>query len=253
MLLIGSVACYLSNNKDVYNMSMKQYFLTEQDTQDPKSWYLRLRSDFLKAIIAPFCICSKHLVECFLWLMFTIIAGQLGTIINVVQRWVFGDWEFLPAFCPDSASGSFYTFALVMIASLIGPIFIRFVNKDKPEYRPITFVYVTILIFSLLFCGLYYSFATQNPVMPDFSQMHNDQISVDLKQLVFFVLAILFSWYSFGLSLMPKHESEACLDKDYQKENDKERNELSGQVTKLGASNKPNGDNNNSNTEDFAV
>lgn len=230
---------------------LKLYFVTGQDTSKPKSWYLRLKSDFLRSVVAPFCICAKHPVEWFLWLMFVIIAGQLGTIINVIQRWVFNGWDFLPAFCPDSASGSFYTFALVMIASLIGPIFIRFANKGKPEYRPITIVYVTILIFSLLFCGLYYSFASQVPNLTDFSKLHNNEISVDTKQLVFFLLAIVFSWYSFGLSLMPIHETDAHLDKDYQKEDDSERNELSDKLTQK---DKPSKEaTKGSNIEDFDV
>lgn len=232
---------------------LRQHFVTAQEPTKPKSWYLRIKSDFLRSIVAPFCICSKHAVEWFLWLMFVVIAGQLGTIINVIQRWVFGGWDFMAAFCPDSTSGSFYTFALVMIASLIGPIFIRFVNKGKPEYRPITIVYVTILIFSLLFCGLYYSFATQEPNMTDFSGLHNKDISVDVKQLVFFVLAIVFSWYSFGLSLMPIHEEDALLDKDYQSMDDKDRNDLSGKISKPVNPSGKNASPTNSDSEDFAL
>lgn len=87
---------------------LKRYFLTEQDPTKPKPWYLRIKSDFLRSIFAPLFICSKHAVEWFLWLMFVVIAGQLGTIINVIQRWLFGGWDFMTAFCPDSASGSFY-------------------------------------------------------------------------------------------------------------------------------------------------
>lgn len=232
---------------------LKRYFLTEQDPTKPKPWYLRIKSDFLRSIFAPLFICFKHAVEWFLWLMFVVIAGQLGTIINVIQRWLFGGWDFMTAFCPDSASGSFYTFALVMIASLIGPIFIRFVNKEKPEYRPITIVFVTILIFSLLFCGLYYSFATQEPNMTDFSELHNKDISVDVKQLVFFVLAIVFSWYSFGLSLMPIHEEDAHLDKDYQSMEDKDRNDLSRKVSKPVNPSGNNASSTNSDSEDFAL
>ena len=33
--------------------------------------------------------------------MFVIVAGQLGTIINIIRRWVFGDWDFFPALGPE--------------------------------------------------------------------------------------------------------------------------------------------------------
>lgn len=207
--------------------ALHNWFLTNQDDTSPKPWYMRLKSDFLKSLIAPLFICFEHKIESFLWLMFVIVAGQLGTIINVIQRWVFGGWDFMPSLVPDSKSGSFYTFALVMIASLLGPIFIRIVNKKTPEYRPITIVFVTILIFSLLLCGLFYSFETQNPKLANFATLKNRDIFVDVKQLVFFILAVLFSWYSFGLSLLPEHETDVKLDKDYQRVDDKERNELS--------------------------
>ena len=46
-----------------------------------------------KALFVPFKMCKKHLLQFFIWGMFVIIAGQLGTIINIVQRVIFDDWS----------------------------------------------------------------------------------------------------------------------------------------------------------------
>lgn len=193
-------------------------------------WYSKIKSNFWRSVISPFCICWEYKVESFIWMMFVIVAGQLGTIINLIRRWGFGDWAFLPALGPDSASGSFYTFALVLIASLLASIFIRFIKKETPEYRNISAVYLTILIFSLVICAIFYSFATNDFESIDFSKLGNKDMSVDWKQLVFFILSIIFAWYSFGLTHLCFHEDSLHLD-DYQEMDDNSRNELSKKIS----------------------
>lgn len=196
-------------------------------------WYSKIKSTFWRSLISPFCICWKYKVESFIWVMFVIVAGQLGTIINLIRRWVFGDWDFFPALGPDAVSGSFYTFALVLIASLVAPIFIRFIKKEKPEYRSISAVYLTVLIFSLVLCAIFYSFATNDINSVDFSKLSNDDMKADWKQLTFFFLSLIFAWYSFGLSHLSPHENQLCLD-DYQELDDNARNELSEKLNPLG-------------------
>lgn len=193
-------------------------------------WYSKIKSNFWRSVISPFCICLEYKVESFIWMMFVIVAGQLGTIINLIRRWGFGDWEFLPALGPDSASGSFYTFALVLIASLLASIFIRFIKKETPEYRNISAVYLTILIFSLVICAIFYSFATNDFELIDFSKLKNEDMTVDWKQLVFFILSIIFAWYSFGLTHLCFHEGSLHLD-DYQEIDDNARDELSKKIS----------------------
>lgn len=197
-----------------------------EEASNNKTWYARIDNVFWRSLLSPFCICFKHKVEFFVWIMFVIFAGQLGTIINIIKRWVFGGWELLPSFGPDSASGSFYTFALVLIASLVAPVFLRFVKKESPEYRNISIVFVTLLIFSLVLCAIFYSFATKDMNSVDFSKLTNGNMHTDWKQLVFFCLSIVFAWYSFGLSLSPSHEADLKL--DYQELDDKTREGLSG-------------------------
>lgn len=175
----------------------------------------RINNTFLRAILAPLETLLFHKVELFLWVSFVIVAGLLGVIINIIKRWIFDGWDFFVALGPDSAAGSFYTFSLVMISSLIYPLFSRFIKSEKPEYRKIHIVFITILIFTLLFCGIYYSFSTLNQPIGAYERLHNNDMRIDYSQSFFFVLVIIFSVYSFGLTLIGQHEDELHLSDDY--------------------------------------
>lgn len=175
----------------------------------------RINNTFLRAILAPLETLLFHKVELFLWFSFVIVAGLLGVIINIIKRWIFDGWDFFVALGPDSAAGSFYTFSLVMISSLIYPLFSRFIKSEKPEYRKIHIVFITILIFTLLFCGIYYSFSTLNQPIGAYERLHNNDMRIDYTQSFFFVLVIIFSVYSFGLTLIGQHEDELHLSDDY--------------------------------------
>lgn len=189
----------------------------------------RINNTFLRAILAPLETLLFHKVELFLWFSFVIVAGLLGVIINIIKRWIFDGWDFLVALGPDSAAGSFYTFSLVMISSLIYPLFSRFIKSEKPEYRKIHIVFITILIFTLLFCGISYSFSTLNQPMEAYEKLHNNDMRIDYSQSFFFVLVIIFSVYSFGLTLIGQHEEELHLSDDYLEKEQHQVKELSKQ------------------------
>ena len=175
----------------------------------------RINNTFLRAILAPLETLLFHKFELFLWFAFVIVAGLLGVIINIIKRWIFDGWDFFVALGPDSAAGSFYTFSLVMISSLIYPLFSRVIKSEKPEYRKLHIVFITILIFTLLFCGIYYSFSTLNQPIRAYERLHNNDMRIDYSQSFFFVLVIIFSVYSFGLTLIGQHEDELHLSDDY--------------------------------------
>lgn len=193
--------------------------------------YKRIKNKFWRAILAPFLICFEHKIEFFLWVMYVIFAGLLGVVINVIRRVIFLNWDIMPAIAPESSSGSFYTFSLVLIASLLAPLFISFIKKEKPHYRNIGAVFVTILILSLVLCAVFYSFATQSITNLDYSEFKNADMRLDWPQFIFFVLALLYSWYSFGYSLMDRHEEELFLSDDsYAAKDIKEKRDLSKEV-----------------------
>lgn len=191
----------------------------------------KIKSPFWRAIAGPFEACWHHKLEVFIWFAFVLVASLLGVIINLIKRFGFDGWDFKVALGPDSAAGSFYTFAIVMFSSLIYPLFARFVKSEKPEFRKIHIAYITLLIFTMLFCGVYYSFSTLNQPMVDYTSLHNSDMRLDVPQFIFFVLALLFSAYSFGLTLIGEHDDSLHLSDDYLTKENEQVNILSQQAS----------------------
>ena len=173
---------------------------------------------FWGSLLVPFIVCFNHKIEFFLWIMFVFVAGQLGTIINVVNRTLFHDWTISQALYPDSVSGSFYTYALVLIASLIVPLFTRIRNNKEPGFRSMSVVLMTLLIFALVLSAVFFSFASQEIRSVKYDDFKNLELIIDLKQTIFFVMAVIFAWYAFGLSLMADNNEGNELDDKYLKQ-----------------------------------
>lgn len=195
------------------------------DNQDnsQESWLDRILKNLhgLKgSIVGPFLICFKYKTEFFIWAVFVLIAGQLGTIINIINRYFFQGWEFKEALYPDSSTGSFYTYALVLIASLIAPLFTRIKNNDEPKFSSISMVFSSILIFAMILCAVFFSNASQTIPPLDYQSFKGVQLVLDIKQFVFFVLAVIFAWYAYGFSLMVKKQELIQLDDSYAKDQD---------------------------------
>ncbi len=167
---------------------------------------------FWGSLVGPFLVCFKHGSDFFIWAMFIIVAGQLGTIINIINRFVFQDWTLAEALYPDSATGNFYTYALVLIASLIGPLFTRIKNHNKPMFSTISMVFSTILIFVMILCAVYFSNASQNIPSLNYDSFKGQKLVFDYKQVIFLGLAIIFAWYAYGFSLMVNHQELVQLD-----------------------------------------
>ena len=147
----------------------------------------------------------------------------------MIKRVCFYGFNICVSLVPDSAAGSFYTFSIVMFSSLIYPLFSRFISGDKPEYRRMHIAYITVLIFIMLFCGVYYSFSTLDQPMVDYSKLHKSDMELDCPQFFFFILALVFSVYSFGLTLIGQHEDVLHLSDDYLVKENKQVKELEQQ------------------------
>lgn len=188
-----------------------------------KSWLDRKLDNlhgFWGSIVGPFLICFKHVSEFFIWALFVLVAGQLGTIINIVNRCIFQGWKFSEALYPDSSTGNFYTYALVLIASLIAPLFTRIKNDERPMFSTISMVFSSILIFAMILCAVFFSNVSQTIPALDYQSFRGLDLGFDAKQFIFFVLAVVFAWYAYGFSLMVKNQELLQLDDSYAKRQD---------------------------------
>lgn len=190
---------------------------TNQNSHDDE----RKKSDWSKikeGIKAPFLVIRHCKHDFFLWLVYVIFAGLLGVIINVVKRWIFDGDGFQKALTFDSQAGSFYTFSLVICSSLIWPMFKSLKDNDEPKYSMIRTVLLTLLIFTDLFCAVFYAFSNINP-HKWFWQICDDWYPLDIPQFLFFIFALILSVYSFGIPYLPKHPEYKVSDDHLKCEN----------------------------------
>lgn len=173
----------------------------------------------VKALKEPYLVLfkEKHRLAVFLWFLFTIFAAQIGTIVNLIKHVLFTeqgsankDWLTLvqESLYMDSQSGSFYTFSIVLTASVLSPLFIKLVEYDV-HFRKLKVLSIVLSIFTLFFGGIFYSFSTLDN--RNYSKLANSEFFVDKWQLLFFVVAILIALYSYGLTRMdldPKSHTE---------------------------------------------
>lgn len=181
---------------------------------DPKKKEIKGYNKFLynavNALKEPYKAIFKeqHRMSALLWFLFTIFAAQIGTIINLINHVIFSeeraggkDWLLLAkeSLCMDSISGSFYTFSIVLTASVLSPLFIKFVESGV-HFRKLKVLTIVVSIFTLFFGGIFYSFSTIGT--RDYSLLKNADFIIDKWQLLFFIVAILIAMYSYGLSRM---------------------------------------------------
>ncbi len=194
-------------------------------TKNKTPLFLRPKSKFWKALLCPFLITLEHLTETFIWASFVIFAGQLGTIINIIRRSVFLDWDVSVALIPDSISGTFYTFSLVLIASLLAPLFVSYSKDERPNYQHISSVVVVLMFFVMILCAVFYSFAASDTATSmDYSNLTAADVKVDGWQLTFYIIAFIFAIYCHGFSLLKFHEDELKMSSEYfTRENDEKK------------------------------
>lgn len=162
------------------------------------------RIRFLDYIKAPLKAALKEGLDYFLWIIFLIVAGQLGTIINIVNRCVFHGWHIKNSLLADSVSGNFYTFSIVLVTSVLGSLVINYIGRKSHEHKRMT---VTAIVLSFLFClinAVFFSSATQY-YAAEFEFVPSKSITVDWWQLIFYILSILVATFLFGLERLPKY------------------------------------------------
>lgn len=187
------------------------------------SWLLWIIKRLFTAIFIPYktLLKRKFIVRTILWIVFSIGFSLIGTIINIIKFAVFNIpatsfegkcfWERVEAaIYLDSRSGTFYTFSIVLAASILFPLFESFV-KHEWHYTHLRVITIIIGILLVAFGGVFYSFSTigMTPI-----NMHNISVRNDEWQNAFFFSSILLAAYSYGLGLLKEDENHPQLD-DY--------------------------------------
>lgn len=195
---------------------------------------------FRKGLWKPWTVIPNSKLIFFVWFMFTLFAAQIGTIINLILRVIYGDLSLSQSIYLESQNGSFYTFSIVLIASLLSPLFINLVENSPTHFKSIKIILITILIFTLFFAGIFYSTSAKNDY--DIEYLSSLTYSVDTWQLFFFITAILLALYAFCVNRLDldKEKYKDLNDVDYKKIDDDARDNLSEGIGNITLDNKGN-------------
>jgi hypothetical protein len=150
----------------------------------------------LQYLFDPFKVIKDDKLEFFIWFLFTIFAGQLGIIANILIRYFSHSISLNQSIYLDSASGSFYTYAIAIAASALGPLFANFIKNKKPEFTSLKIVCIILVIFYLVLSGIIYA-AVQ---MKSLSSAPLDaKLVLDVPQMTIYILAIFIGLYTYCL------------------------------------------------------
>lgn len=147
-----------------------------------------------KSLSYPFDAIRKNKREFFIWIVFTVICGQMGIIANIIIRYYSHSIPLDQSIYIEGSSGSFYTFSIALIASALGPMFVTFFSS-KLEFKTIKIISIILLIILLQLSGIIYA-ATQSK---DLILPNSNELTFGLTQPIIYVISIVLVGYTFGV------------------------------------------------------
>lgn len=141
----------------------------------------------------PFKVITESKSDFFIWFLFTIVTGQFGILANFIVRHYTSETSFSNSIYIESMNGSFYTFAIALIASLLGPIFLNFIKSDRIQFRTLKTFTIIIAIFYLFITGIIYT-SIQSKIIGS-STLGN--LRIDFTQTIIYIFAIIFASYGY--------------------------------------------------------
>ena len=141
----------------------------------------------------PFKVIQENKSDFLIWFLFTIVTGQFGILANFIVRHYTSGTSLSNSIYIESTNGSFYTFAIALIASLLGPIFLNFIKSERIQFRTLKTFTIIVAIFYLFITGIIY--ASLHSKFISSSLIGN--LSIDITQTVIYVFAIIFASYGY--------------------------------------------------------
>jgi hypothetical protein len=186
----------------------------------------------IKEILEPLDIITSEKNFFWVWFAFTVFAGQLGIIANIILKGSFQKYSILESIVQDSKSGNFYTYSIALFASTLGLLFVNFIERNPTKFKTLKIYLLILTIFSLFFAGIFYSSLTLKSISK--VELNFSQIRIDWPQLIFLLLSILSAVYTFCITRLDlNYEKFKHLDDDYSSKDDENASTLDEKVNEL--------------------
>lgn len=158
----------------------------------------------IQLIFHPFKIIGENISEFIIWILFTIVAGQFGILANVIVRNYTNDTTISDSILLDSNNGSFYTFSIALVASMLGPIFIRIIDSKVLVFKTLKTFTIIFSIFYLFIAGVIYaSVQSKNSNNISFSNL-----SIDTSQISIYIIALILVTYGYCILRLERRKEQ---------------------------------------------
>lgn len=193
----------------------------------------------IKQIFEPLGIILDEKSLFSVWFAFTVFAGQLGIIANIILKGSFKNLNVTESILQDSQSGNFYTYSIALFASTLGLLFVNFIERNPTRFKTFKVYLLILTIFCLFFAGIYYSSLTIKSINSFKSKINN--IKTDWAQLIFLLLSIVFAIYTFCITRLDlNYDKYKHLDDNYAEKDDESVEKLDEKVDNVKADKKGN-------------
>lgn len=180
----------------------------------------------VKILIKPFKVICNNPPTFLIWFLFTILAGQLGIIFNIIIRYINGGYSFYQTIYLDSINGSFYTYSIALLAAALGPLFIDLISNLSSKFKIIKVFTIIILMLTLIFASIFYT-STQSK--NNIGNIEGLTLVTDGWQLLFLLLSVIISIYAYSVLRLDLNSRyfDDIKDKNYAERDDREVVKLS--------------------------
>ena len=152
---------------------------------------------FVKKIFLPFIVICDNKTEFFIWALFTLLAGQLGIITNIIIRKFGTEIGIFESLYLDALAGNFYIFAIAIVASMLGGVFTTFLSSKELSFRHIRMIASSLLVLFLIFISILYS-ATQLKISNQMPHAVSEiKYTVDWWQTIVYIFSMVIATYCF--------------------------------------------------------
>ncbi len=156
-----------------------------------------------RALWRPFQIYGKRRLTFMMWISFSLIGGAVGILVSILRHSIFTDGLNLgDAIQIELLNGAFYTYSIALIASVLGSVFINFVDNEHFKFRRYKVTLIAISVYALLFGGVMYALSINTYTAEELKKAN---IQFGWGQVVMLILAIVLSVYAFFVCKMDDH------------------------------------------------
>lgn len=195
-------------------------------------------------LIDPWKLLFKEKKFFFIWFIFTVFAGQLGLLVNMINR-----WQILASINIDATNGFFYAYSIALLGSILGPLFNNILETSPTKFKSIKLIVLAVSIFILFFAGILYSktvikldsiavqslnnskdegldLTTKNDSSRKLKDFKTEKIETDLLQLSFSALVLFLVTYIYCLTRLDFNYDEFKHLDDFSEKDNKKVEEL---------------------------